>query len=537
LATSLASPVSSERLQREEYRRERGFAAGLVTSLTFFALLVHGYHPYAEDGGVYLPEIKRLLDSRLYPHGAEFVVGHLRYSLFAAVMAGLVRESHFSLEMVLLLVHLATFWMTLFAAWLLAERCYASREARCGAVALLAVWMTLPIAGTSLMLMDPYVTARSLSTPCVLLGLVGALTFLLPRFEMEEDAGRDRRTGLALCCAGLAGAGVMHPLMAAYGLGSVLLLFALLSRRWMVRVWGTVGLGLTEVAMAAGLQLSAPPESTTYKRVVMTRDYWFLSQWHWYELIGLIAPMVILSVVAFGRRREGDAARVGLARMAVVAGMTATVAAMLFARTGMATHLVARMQPLRIFQIVYVVMILVLGAALAERVLQRRPMRWVLVFSALATVMVVAERRTFPASKHLELPYGLTGQDSADQGNPYQRAFAWIGRNTPRDAVFALDAQYITKPGEDAQSFRAIAERSALPDFSKDGGVVTLKPELAAEWLQGQVAQAELSTEPDARRIALLRALGVTWVVLEREAVTGFACAYANVAVKVCRLP
>ena len=145
MATSLASPVSSERLQREEYRRERIVAAVLVTALTFLALLVHGYHPYAEDGGVYLPEIKRLLDPGLYPHGAEFVVDHLRYSLFAPMMAGLVRESNLSLEMVLLLVHLATFWVTLFAAWLLAARCYGSREGRCGAVALLAAWMTLPL--------------------------------------------------------------------------------------------------------------------------------------------------------------------------------------------------------------------------------------------------------------------------------------------------------------------------------------------------------------------------------------------------------
>jgi hypothetical protein len=329
----------------------------------------------------------------------------------------------------------------------------------------------------------------------------------------------------------------MHPLMAAYGLGAVLLLGALLSASRRVRVWGTVGMGLTAVAMAAALQLSAPPESAIYQRVVLTRDYWFLSQWHWYEWIGLMAPLVILSVLALEQRREGDAARVGLARMAVLAGVTATVVAMLFARTGMATHLVARMQPLRIFQVVYVVMTLVLGAVLAERLLQRRPMRWVLVFSVLAGVMVVAERRTFPASKHLELPGALSGDDSADEGNPYQRAFAWIGRNTPKDAFFALDAQYITKPGEDAQSFRAIAARSVLPDFSKDGGVVTNKPELAAEWLQGQVAQAGLGTESDARRIAVLRPLGVTWVVLEREAVTGFACVYANEAVKVCRLP
>jgi hypothetical protein len=66
---------------------------------------------------------------------------------------------------------------------------------------------------------------------------------------------------------------------------------------------------------------------------------------------------------------------------------------------------------------------------------------------------------------------------------------------------------------------------------------VTNKPELAAEWLRGQVAQAELSGEPDAKRLSLLRPLGVTWVVLERGAVTGFLCDYRNEAVKVCRLP
>jgi hypothetical protein len=508
----------------------------LVTGLTFLALLVHGYHPYAEDGGVYLPEIKRLLDPGLYPYGAEFVVRHLHYSLFAPAMAELVRVSHLSVEMVLLLVHLATFWMTLFAAWLLAARSYGAREARCGAVALLATWMTLPIAGTSLMLMDPYVTARSISTPLVLLALVGAIEFLLPQFELDEERTRYGWGGLALCCGALAGAGMMHPLMAAYGLGSVLLLGVLLSSSRLVRVWGTVGLGLTGVAMAAGLQLSAAPESEVYRRILLTRDYWFLSQWHWYEWVGLFAPLAILSVIALVRQKNGDAARVGLARMAIGAGLTAMVVAMLFARTGAAIHLVARMQPLRIFQLVYVVMILMLGAILGERVLRRRPVRWILVFSLLAGVMVVAQRRTFPASKHLELP-GALGHSKGDSGNQFEQAFEWINRNTPRDALFALDAEYITMPGEDAQGFRAIAERSVLPDFSKDGGVATNKPELAAAWLQGQVAQTGLNAETDARRLFVLRPLGVTWVVLDQNALTGFACVYANEAVKVCRLP
>jgi hypothetical protein len=217
--------------------------------------------------------------------------------------------------------------------------------------------------------------------------------------------------------------------------------------------------------------------------------------------------------------------------------MTALAVAVLFARSGMATHLVARMQPLRTFQLVYVVMILALGAALGERLLQRRRMRWVIAFSLLAGVMVGAERRTFPASKHLEVPQALAGGTLTARRNQFEEAFRWISRNTPRDAIFAMDAQYITKPGEDAQGFRAIAERSVLPDYSKDGGVVTNEPELATAWMQGQVAQAELNSESDAQRFAALKPLGVTWVVLERQAVTGFVCAFANEAVKVCRLP
>jgi len=60
---------------------------------------------------------------------------HLRFSIFAPMVAGMVRGSGLSVEVVLLLLQLASFWMTLFASWKLAERCYASREARAGAVA------------------------------------------------------------------------------------------------------------------------------------------------------------------------------------------------------------------------------------------------------------------------------------------------------------------------------------------------------------------------------------------------------------------
>ncbi|MEO6910148.1 MAG: hypothetical protein ABI158_04410, partial [Edaphobacter sp.] len=293
-----------------------GFSCGLVTLLTVIALAVHGYHPYAEDGGLYMAEIKRLLDPALYPHWSEFVTGHLRFSLFAPAVAELVRSSHLNLETVLLLLYLGSFWMTLFAAYLLSARCWAGRQARVGAVALLAMWITLPIAGTSLMLMDPYVTARSISTPCVLLALVGLLEWMLPR-----GGGRAvRRRGLALCCAALAVASAMHPLMAAYGFGCVLVLYCVASSSQPLRRGGTAGLCVAALGIAAAMQALSPPESTTYVRAAMTRDYWFPGSWHWYEQFGLAAPLLILAIAGLGKRCRGDAARVALARMAVICG-------------------------------------------------------------------------------------------------------------------------------------------------------------------------------------------------------------------------
>jgi hypothetical protein len=195
--------------------------------------------------------------------------------------------------------------------------------------------------------------------------------------------------------------------------------------------------------------------------------------------------------------------------------------------------MVARLQPLRIFQQVYVVMILFVGAV-AARWMGRRAVRWVGVFGLLAAVMWTAERQTFPASAHLELP-SLSGAGHPE--NAWVQAFDWIRTSTPENAVFALDADYITKTGEDAQCFRAIAERSVLPDYSKDGGEAAITPSLTAAWAAGEKAQAGLSEASDAERLTALAPEGVGWVVLERGAATSFACDYANAAVKVCRLP
>jgi hypothetical protein len=244
---------------------------------------------------------------------------------------------------------------------------------------------------------------------------------------------------------------------------------------------------------------------------------------------------LILGVIALGRGSGVDAARVGLARVATVSGVTAIAVAVLFAREGAEVHQVARLQPLRNFQLVYVVMFLFVGAALGEWVLRRRVWWWLGTFSVLGASMMLADRERFPASKHLELPDAMVW-GAGDGGNQWERAFVWIKKNTPKGAVFALDANYTMRDGEDAQGFRAIAERSSLPD-SKDGGTASNWPALTEEWSQGMALQTGLGSELDGGRFAALKSIGATWVVLERKAATGFGCAYENEAVKVCRLP
>ena len=538
LATFVASLETQREVQRSaraKRTRERGFGALLIGGLTLFAVAVGGYHPFAEDGGLYVAGVKRLLDPALYPQGTEFVLAPTRRSLFAPLVAGMVRGSHLGLPMVLLGLHLASVAATLWAAWMLAGRCWKGREARVGAVVLLACWLTLPVAGTALMLMDPYVTARSFSTPCMMLALVGMLDW-----TEWDAAGATRWRGLALWLGSLAVAVAMHPLMAAYAAGATLVLACVRSSRRGVRVWGTAVLCGAAVALAGFVQAMARPESLEYVRVAMTRTYWFPAEWRWFEWMGLMAPLTILAGVGWMQTLAADGER-AVARMAVAVGAAAGVSAVLFARAGAATHLVARMQPLRTFQIVYVVMVLALGARLAETLLRRSAWRWVAAMVLLGGVMLGAARGAFPNTEHLELP----GMGSR---NAWVRAFAWIRENTPKEALFALDADYINARHEDAECFRAIAERSALPDYSKDGGEASIAPELTAAWQVGQAAQQGLSGRLQARwgredgeqadeaRVRALAPLGVTWVVMRDQAVTNFECPYANDVVKVCRL-
>jgi hypothetical protein len=502
-----------------------------LLALTALTLLLNGYHPLAEDGGLYVAGVQLTLDPTLFPHYTVFVSEHLHFSIFAPVLAFVVHFTHLSLAWVVLLTDLLSLWLTFYAAHRILQRTISSEAAQFVGLCLLAAFWTLPIAGTSLLLMDPYVTARSLSTPLSLLAVALAL---------DDRSNLRPIINSALC---LIVAAAFHPLMAAYAFAFV---FVLRLTRLRQRYVAYALLALSALALAAILQTVAPTETPAIIAAEKSRYYWFLSQWQWFELLGLIGPLAVLAALLTRYRKQSDAlnaAAAALCRACIAIGCIATLVVLCFAHEGSRSHLVARMQPLRVFLLIYALMTLLLGATLTQIALETRQRLHshaprlalaslpAIVIVTLAGTMFYVQRQTFPASEHLEFPW-LARQNP----NPWVQAFLWARDNTPPDALFALDAKYVNEDGEDAQTFRPIALRSALPDFSKDGGEAAITPSLASQWLQGADAQTNLSTETDAVRDARLLPLGVTWMVLHAAALTAHECPYNNGIIKVCSL-
>lgn len=510
-------------------RRPQGdsIGEGVLASiiLTIVVLGIHGYHPYAEDGGLYFSAVLKALHPALFPSPSEFVSVLAQNSLFPLLVSALVHVSRVRLSTMNFLLYLLSAWATLFACWMVAARCYQQRTARYGAVSLLALLFTLPIAGTSLLLMDPYVTARSISTPCGLFALAAVLKITQDHYEGRPTAWRSA----ALCGLCMIIAGVVHPLMAGYTGACLVLLFAH-SGTPRARGLGIAGLCcLLAILVAAVLYHAGAPATPHSLEAARTRTYWFIENWHWYEIAGLVIPLLVLATLACINQPRGRQATRWLACAAIEAGLTGVVISLLFVREDSPFYEVARLQPLRMFQVIYIITILALGSYACVHLLAIH--RWLpaAMFLVIGAGMFYVQSRVFPDSSRIEWPWRAPR-------NGWEKAFLWARQNTPPEARFALDAGYITYPGEDAQYFSAISERIALPDYSKDGGLAALAPQFADDWVAAQAAQTGLNEETDAQRRSALRGFQVSWIILPATAQTRLACPFGDEAAKVCRL-
>lgn len=477
----------------------------LYPAFAALILVVHGYHPWAEDAGLYVAGIRHILDPSLYPLNAAFPAAFAKFSVFPWLAAGLTHFSHLPLAWILLCAHLLSILLFLVAVGRLAKRLFLTNSARWCAVLLAAGCFALPVAGTALRLMDPYVTARSFSTPLGLLALAAAI----------ERAWL--RAGLLLALAAL-----LHPLMAVWA-AAFLLLYACVAAGH-VRAAIAVCIAAIVACGIAFVLAHGQPVSAAYREAVSLapRSFLFLARWQWYEILGLALPL-LLYAVALKKLAPSSPIR-ALCLTCLLLGITATAIAALFVPTAGPYPLVP-LQVLRSFHLIYAVG-MVLCAGLIASVARNSRAAVATLFVLLFAGMFVSERLTWSGSSRIEWP-------GAAAANPWQQAFTWIATRTPRDAVFAFDPRLVYLPEEDEQGFRAITGRDHLAD-DKDAGVAAVIPRLAGRWALQRNAELSLDSMSDAERRASLGRLGVNWLLLPPNAQTNFSCPYRNRVIQVC---
>jgi hypothetical protein len=477
--------------------------------LTFAAVLVAGYHPFAEDAEIYLPGVEKILHPKLYPTGQEYFLSHARLTLFPNVVAFSIRVTHLPMEVGLFLWHLASIFFLLLACWELSGLLFsnekpANARARWGGVCLVAALLTIPVAGTALYIMDQYLNPRNLAAFAGIFMVVEVLQKKYVRALLW-----------------LAFAACTHPLMWTFPFSFCVLL-------WVMERFESRWQSTAELAALLWMPL-APAASAAYHEAAKRHGFHYIQNWTWYEQLGIVAPLLLFWWFArIARRRQWSMVE-RVSRAFVVYDFIYLMAALVLDLPARFESL-ARLQPLRSLHFLYIVMFVVIGGLLGEYVLKDRVWRWLLLFIPLSLGMFMGQRALFPASAHVEWP-------GAEPKNPWAQAFVWVRQNTPVNATFALDPEYMAIAGEDEIGFRCLAERSRLADWGKDNGVVSMFPPLAEQWwaqVQAQTPWKSFRTEDFVR---LKNTYAVDWVVVEQPGVAGLACAYQNGVVRVCRIP
>jgi hypothetical protein len=469
--------------------------------LTLGALLVQGYHPWAEDAALYLPGVEKILHPELFPFNAQFFESHAHLTFFPNFIAASVRMSHLPLEFVLFFWQVTSIFLFLLACLQLISRCFPDEKTRWAGVGLIAALLTLPVAGTALYIMDQYLNPRNLVAFAAIFAVVKVI---------------DRKYFRAALF--LAFAAAIHPLMSVFVLSYCVVLLCI----------EQFDLRYASLACLLPLGISFDPPPAAYHPVALSHSYFYLLRWQWYEWLGAIAPLAILwwfSRIARSRQlRNLDR----LCRALIVYELVYLLAAVVLSVPARFESL-ARLQPMRSLYLLYVLFFLFAGGLLGEYVFKNRAWRWAVLFVPVCAGMFLVQRDLFPASAHVEWP-GVTST------NQWVQAFQWVRANTPRDAIFALDPWYMHIPGEDENGFEAIAQRSMLADAVKASGAVSMFPAMADEWLRQMQAQTGWSKfqAQDFRR--LQAQYGVSWVVLQRPGIAGLECPYRNAAVLVCKV-
>jgi len=481
---------------------------GLILVFSVLAIAVMGYHPGIEDDGVYLSAVKADLNPSLYPHDSEFFRVQLQATLFDKWVATFVRLTHIPVAATEFIWQFVSVVLILLGCWFIARSLFADERARWGAVAMVAAMLTLPVAGTALYLADQHLHPRNLATAVILLAVSRIL------------AGRSWQAIPLLLISF-----VLHPIMAVLGISFCLFLAMALyepAHLWLRSMRNSL-------AAAVPLGWIFEPPTPIWRKALATRSYFFLSRWTWYEWLGALAPIFLFWLLwrIAQKRQQTQLARFALA--VFVYGVFQQIAAMVILDSPRLVRLTP-IQPMRYLHLIYFFMVLVGGGLLATYVIKTSVWRWAVFLVTINAGMFVAQRSLFAGSPHIELP-------GVPSDNPWLQAFSWIRTNTPIDAYFTLDPNYLAAPDEDYHSFRALAERSQLADAIKDTAVVTQVPELGPAWDRQVTAQVGWTHFQLADFERLKAEFGVNWALVSYPQPAGLACRWHNDTLAVCQIP
>lgn len=479
-----------------------------------------GYHPGAEDDTVYLAAVKSAVNPSLYPFDRPFFMSQMRTSLFHVWMAHLIHATGISVGMAELLGQLVSLVLIIYASWSILSALFEETTSRWGGIAMLSATLTLPVAGTALYLADQYLHPRNPATALILCAVASIL------------AGREWQTLPLLVVSFL-----LHPLMGGMGISFCCVLMLTHSEPareqlslWQSRLFTGIspGEGINIAALIPfGWIFDKPPQP--FLDAISSRHCYHPFQWTWYEWLGAIGPLIIFwGVARFARKQQ----QFRLSRFATAVLLYCvfhlTLALVVLSPTRFPA--LCTLEPMRFLQLVYIFLVLVLGAYLGKYLLGSRVIRWALFITLANGTMFLTQRHLFAATQHIQLP----GRPSQ---NPWLQAFAWIRKNTPEDAYFAVDPDYMGAPGEDNNGFRALAERSALADADKDAAVVTKAEDLSRRW------QRELHAETGWKHFQLTdferlkKEFGVNWVLVSYPQPNGLGCPWHNALLAVCKVP
>jgi hypothetical protein len=472
------------------------------------ALVVMGYHPGIEDDSVYLSAVKSDLNPALYPHDSEFFRVQLQATLFDKWVADSIRLTHIPVPVAELLWQFVSIALLLVACWSIARCLFADKGVPWGGVAMVAAMLTLPVAGTALYLADQHLHPRNLSTAIILLAVSRILS------DKHWQA-------VPLLLLGV----VLHPIMAILGISfCVFLTMATLEP---VQVW----LRSLRDSLAAAIPLGWIFERPTpiWRKALETRSYFFLYRWTWYEWLGALAPIFLFWLLWRFAEKRGDTKLARFSMAVFSYGVFQQIAAMVILGSPGLVR-ITPMQPMRYLHLIYFFMTLVGGCLLTKHLVRSSAWRWAAYLILINVGMFATQRALFSSSEHLELP-------GVRSSNPWLQSFAWIRLNTPVDAYFVMDPNYLAAPGEDYHSFRALAERSQMADAIKDTAVVTQVPELGPDWERQVDAQAGWTHFKLADFERLKSDFGVNWALVSYPAPSGLDCRWHNDTLAVCQIP